>query len=64
MRKKQYVTPITEKCGILLNSFVATSPASWEADKNGDNKGGNLDKDNGNDESDAKNFNAWSSWDE
>lgn len=62
MNKKKYVAPIIEKYGVLLSSFMAGSLPTSEVDKK-EGPSGVVDKTDG-DESDAKNFNAWSSWDE
>lgn len=64
MNKKVYVLPMTEKFAMAFGTLLAQSHPETEVD-GGKGPTGITDKDSdGSDESDAKNFNAWSSWDE
>lgn len=64
MKKKIYEAPMTELHQLSLSQLMAgSSNAETEID-NGNGPSGLTDKDDGSDESDAKqNFNVWSNWD-
>ena len=64
MKMKIYIAPMIELHKISLSPIMAGSSNAESEIDNGNGPSGPTDKDDGSDESDAKqNFNVWSNWD-